>query len=252
MRRYRCFAAPQDISGNRARLSPAESHYLQHVLRLSPGSTLELFDGQGHSYRAVLRCLQPSAEAEILEACPEPQPGESPLRLVLVQALIRADPFEWVLQKGTELGVHAFFPLHGRHCEIHPGSPESQKNRQLRWEKIVQAAARQCRRSAVPIVHPVADFSSLKDRALSDPATLRMALLEEGGRPFTDLPALPEPPAVQLWIGPEGGWSADEAAFLRSSCFPLSLGPRVLRAETAAVAAAALLQSLWGDLSGHA
>jgi 16S rRNA (uracil1498-N3)-methyltransferase len=248
MRKYRCLIAPDAIQGSTVLLPAEEAHYLQHVLRMEPGDTLEVFDGQGRSFQAVLRNWQPAAEAEIIAANPVPRQGESHLHLTLALALIKAEPFEWVLQKGTELGVREFIPLHCRHCEVRSGFPGAMQHKQTRWMKIVQPAARQCRRSVVPAIRPVLDFASLASRTKREPALQSVALMEEGGRPMSAVQNLPRPAAAQVWVGPEGGWDSVEESFLRESCFPLGLGPRVLRSETAAIAATVLLQSLWGDL----
>ena len=265
MRNYRCFIAPEAIHGNRAMLSPQETHYLQHVLRLQVGDRFELCDGQGNTFPAILRGGQPLAEVEILTEEVSPRQGESPLHLILALALIKGDRFEWAVQKGTELGVNAFIPLLCRHGEVRPGSPEMSAHKLARWEKIARSAANQCRRSVVPEIHPVVEFAELAAWIKNEPSRekgaiqagwhgqtppeCRVALLEQGGRSLDLLRSMPKPTNALLLIGPEGGWDQMEEAFLGEVCFPLSLGPRVLRSETAAITAAVLLQSLWGDFT---
>lgn len=264
MRRYRCRIAPDSIHGSSAFLSDEETHYLRHVLRLQVNDTLELFDGEGNTFRGRISALDAHGQVEILSQ--ELSSSESPLRSVLALALLKGEKFEWALQKATELGTTEILPFFCRHCEVTPAKQGPQPNRHLRWQKIVESATRQCGRSRTPLIHPVTEIRTLialmqgDVREAADNHRMatgsfvmpvcRLALLERGGG---SLPTIPFPLASSgmiAFVGPEGGWDVKEEAGLRETCCPVSLGPRILRSETAAVAAAVLMQTLGGDFSG--
>ncbi len=264
MRRYRCRITSDSIHGSSASLSEEETHYLRHVLRLKVNDTLELFDGQGNTFRGRIAVLDTQGQVEILSQ--ELFSSESPLRSVLALALLKGEKFEWVLQKATELGITEILPFFCRHCEVTPARQGQQPNRHLRWQKIVEAATRQCGRSRTPLIHPVTDIRTLIARMKGNvreadddnrmatgsfvlPAC-RLALLERGGGPLLTFPSPLASLGMMAFVGPEGGWDVVEEAGLRETCCPVSLGPRILRSETAAVAVAVLMQTFGGDFSG--
>jgi 16S rRNA (uracil1498-N3)-methyltransferase len=222
------------------------------VLRLRAGDPVVLFDGRGGEWHAEVLSLR-RGEAMARQLRHEPGGPEAPLRLTLCPALIKADRFEWVLQKGTELGVAAFLPLLTRRVvgASGKGSPaERARDRLLkteRWRRIVIEAAEQCGRTVVPEIH--------------EPRALRTALAGglpsvfcweggDGATPFRESlahalagagPRGAPAGEAQILIGPEGGFTPEEAAAaVEAGAVPATLGPRILRSETAAIAAAAL------------
>lgn len=262
MRRYRCLVPPERILHQQAFLSQEESHYLKNVLRIGIGESLEIFDGKGRIYHGRVRLWEPVGEIEILSE--GISTADSPLPLLLATALTKGISFEWVLQKGTELGVTGFLPLLTRHCEIKAKHQEVWQHKKLRWERILQSAARQSRRTIVPQLYnriglekmilelkgPPADgrISAGSYDWSSFPREINLALIEKNGQSIQSLAAGGIPSGVLVVIGPEGGWDSEEAAQLQEVCIPITLGPRILRAETAAIAATTLVQALWGDL----
>ena len=171
--------------------------------------------------------------------------SESPLRLVLALSPLKGDRMELVIQKATELGVAAVWPVVTIRTDA-AARPALKGSRQERWDKVASGAAEQCGRAVVP---EVAATTTLP-RLLAEPFSgSKLALLEHAGHP--PLPRQGPPPAAALLlVGPAGGFEDSEtAAILAAGFTPVGLGPRILRAETAAIAAVTALQVLWGDLA---
>lgn len=232
-----------------ARASPcrresAAAHLLR-VLRLGVGDACVLFNGDGRDYEArIVAATKKAAEAQIVSA--REVANESPLRITLAQALARGEKMDWILQKATELGVAAIAPILTERTEVRLGG-ERVDRRLARWRGVVAAACEQCGRARLPEVcdpRPLADWIALPPRAR------RLALDPDGELAARTLP-LPGNAPVVLAIGPEGGFSECDLSALRAAGFRgLRLGPRVLRTETAGLAAIAALQALHGDLGG--
>jgi 16S rRNA (uracil1498-N3)-methyltransferase len=248
----RRFFVPPDVLGGREVALPRElSRRLATVLRLKRGDRVLLADGLGRDYEVELTAVSArSAQAAVVgERTSPPEPA---LELVLYQSLVRPQRFELVLEKGTELGVSRFVPLvSGRARVKTPGqSGEGGSQRAERWRRIVTEAAEQCGRGRVPVVDPPAAFAE----AVRTAPGLRL-LPWEGERSrglrsyLRGLQLIPE--AVSLFIGPEGGFAEEEAALAREAgCVAVSLGPRVLRSETAGIVAAALVMHELGEMGG--
>ncbi len=236
--RERRFLVPQLLSESEPEIRGPEAHHLRDVLRLKPGDEIVLFDGQGHSYRARLtRVDRRSARAERLESLPA---LESPLELTLAVAVPKGDGFERIVQKVTELGASEIIPLVSARTTA--ASRRSFVGKLSRWQRVAAEACKQCGRSAISkVVEPVVFDRLLRlDRGFG-----ARLLLHPGGGP---LPAGSAPRSCLIAVGPEGGWSGSEVEAAEAAGFQSwGLGPRILRSETAAIAAAALLQSAWGD-----
>lgn len=242
MSRRRFFAPPSAFNfGKRiVTLTADEARHLREVLRLKAGDEVQVFDGAGREFQAVVsQARREFAELELRDEIEPPKP-ESPLQLTLAVALLKGEKFDLVVQKGTELGVDKFIPLVTRYADIHLRDEGDAKKRVTRWQRIALEAAKQCGRSVVPEVTAPAQFASVigEDRCLM--------FSERGGQALdTDIKA----DNLTAIIGSEGGWSDDELDQARAAGVPiLTLGGRILRAETAAIAAAVLLQHLYGDL----
>lgn len=223
---------------------PADEAKHARVRRLGIGDRVALFDGSGRSYVGRLESLsRGGASVRIDEALPESD-AESSLALTLAVAPLKADRFEWVIEKATELGVTSIQPFHSAHSLARPSG-----DRQTRWRHIALAAAKQSGRSVAPQISAPLAFSEL----LALPAEARVLFAEDGsGTALTEL-ALGAPTSLLAIVGAEGGFSGDELAAARGAgCHLAGLGPRILRAETAAIVAAALCQARWGDLRGGA
>jgi 16S rRNA (uracil1498-N3)-methyltransferase len=240
------FHVPSAAPGARVELPEHTAHHAREVLRLRPGAPVRVFDGAGAEFEAVLdEVTRRTVSARIRHAAAAKP--ESPLRLVLAISPLKGDRMELVVQKATELGVAEIWPVVTFRTDA-PARPALQGSRGERWQKVASGAAEQCGRAVVPHVPPTTTLQGLLARPFDG---TRIALLEASGHP--PLASLHVDPAwpVLLLVGPAGGFEAAEAESLRLGGFvPASLGPRILRAETAAVAAVAIAQVLWGDLRG--
>jgi 16S rRNA (uracil1498-N3)-methyltransferase len=211
-----------------------------------PGEVLTVIDPEATAYRARIISLVPE------QACCVPfqrlaKPVESSLRIEVYQSLPDKERFELVLQKLTELGVARIVPMESQHSATLE-ERDAQQKKSHRWPEVVNKASRQCRRAMLPELLSVHSFTEALARAVS--VELKLMLYEgDVAWSFTEGIGSFRPQSVALLIGPEGGFSADEVAQAQADGFlPVSLGPRILRTETAAIVAAALAQSYLGDL----
>jgi len=242
----RFFVPPGTVAGREVVLPPELARRLAKVLRLQRGDRVILADGGGRDYEVELKEVSARAASAFVVG-ERPSPAEPSLELVLYQSLVRPQRFELVLEKGTEIGVSRFVPLlSGRaQVKVHPGPQRAQ-----RWRRIVSEAAEQCGRGRVPAVDPTQPF----EEAVRSAPGLRL-IPWEGERTLglgVYLRALDERPAtVSLIIGPEGGFAEEEVELARGAgCVPVSLGPRILRSETAGIVAAALVMHELGEMGG--
>jgi len=237
------FHVPTAAPGAHVRFPDHVAHHAREVLRLRAGTRVRVFDGRGAEFEAVLEAVTRREVTAHLEAGVAPRP-ESPLRLVLAVSPLKGDRMELVIQKTTELGVAEIWPVVTARTDS-AARPALQGSRHERWEKVASGAAEQCGRAVVPVLRATLTL----DQLLREPLPQRrIALLESEGE--ARLVAGGEAPTeVLALVGPAGGFEAHEASRLSAAGFETrSLGPRLLRSETAAVAAVALLQFLWGDL----
>jgi 16S rRNA (uracil1498-N3)-methyltransferase len=229
---HRFFVPPGEMTGESFRIPASIRHQVTHVLRLSTGDDLVLLDGRGEQARCR---LTEGGELVVVErgaATAEPRH-----RLIIWQALLKGDGLERVVQQGTELGVAEFRPIVTSRCVVRDLSPR----RLERLQAIAREAAEQSERGLVPPVHAPVPLSE----ALRPGAALLFERLEESGPRLTRLEAPGE-----LIIGPEGGFDAQEVAEAKRSGVTLvGLGPRILRAESVAIAAAAVALSRTGDFA---
>jgi len=234
----RAYLAVTPASGDRAALDPEESHHVARVLRLKPGDALSVFDGRGGEWEATIAAIARDRVEVVVLAC---RPGivEPPLRVVLDQALVRPEKIEWVLQKGTEIGIHAFRLIATERAEAPPPSP----SRLTRYERILLEACKQSGRRVLPSL-VVGPFEA------PGPGVSGIVLSHGPGvEPLSTLLSGPRPDEIRLAVGPEGGFTESELSSLDASGWRrASLGPRTLRTETAGAVAAALVLHLWGDL----
>lgn len=231
--------------GHRLSLPEAASNHLVRVLRLGVGDECMLFNGDGHDYRARLLAVQKrGADVEIIDV--QRVDNESPLHITLAQGIARGEKMDLILQKATELGVAAIAPIVTERTEVKLDSERSGKKKS-HWQGVVVAACEQSGRARIPAL---ADPESLARYAAAETAQLKLALDPDGELSLSDLPMPGNSPRprIALVIGPEGGLSERDLAALRAGGFRgLRLGPRILRTETAGLAAIAALQAMHGD-----
>lgn len=235
-----CVDAPLAV-GARIALPEDAAGHLVRVLRLGVGDACVLFNGDGNDYDARIASIsRKSVEADIGSA--RAVGNESPLRIVLVQGIARGEKMDWILQKATELGVAGIVPVHGERGAVRLDGERAQK-RLRHWRSVVVSACEQSGRARKP---EVAAPCGLAD-ALADLPATRLMLDPGAAQP---LPSNIIDNACALAIGPEGGWSTADMATLAAAGFAgARLGPRVLRTETAGIAAIAALQARAGDFA---
>lgn len=223
-------------------LDAASSHYLVRVLRVVVDQPLVLFNGDGHDYAAsVEKANKSGMVAKITTRLPAR--AESPLHTTLVQSLARGERTDYALQKATELGVTVFQPIESARTEVRL-KPEKLQARMAHWQNVIISACEQSGRACLPELRPPTDLSSWAESE-PEPGGMRLVLA-----PGNDLPLarLELPAAVQIVVGPEGGFEDQELDLLqRRGVQSVSLGPRILRTETAGPAALAIMQAMAGD-----
>ena len=228
-------------AGAEAQLDDKAAQHVGRVLRMQPGQALSLFNGDGQDYPALIASASKKNVTVQVEQSTANN-SESALEIVLGQTLSKGDRMDYAVQKATEMGVTQIVPLSTERCDVRLKGDREDK-RLSHWQSVAISAAEQCGRARVPDILPVMNISEWLE--YSQRCDLRLVLHH---RTEQSLDSLAKPSSVALMIGPEGGLSADEIAQAETSGFlPVALGPRVLRTETAPVAAMALCQWLWGD-----
>lgn len=236
------FYVPTTLTlGERVTLPEAPAHHVTRVLRLGQGAPLVLFDGQGVEAGVRLEEVGRKATTAIVEAV-WPGRGESPLAVHLGQAISKGDRMDYAIQKAVELGVAAITPLYTERGDVRLKS-EREAKKLAHWQAVAASACEQSGRAVVPPVYPPLALETwLAERDES----LKLMLHLGTGKAFSDIE---RPERAALLIGPEGGLSSSDIQAAEAAHFaPLTLGPRVLRTETAPVVALTLLQHYFGDI----
>ena len=225
-------------------LSEDATNHVGRVLRMQAGEALELFDGSNHIYPAkILHASKKHVEVEILDR--QWSNKESNLSIHLGQVISRGERMEFTIQKSVELGVNVITPLWSERCGVKLDSERMEKKIQ-QWQKIAIAACEQCGRNIIPEIRPV---MKLQDWCAEQDETLKLNLHPKAPYSMRTLPTIPAA-GVRLLIGSEGGLSPQEIAQTQQQGFiEVLLGKRVLRTETAALAAISALQICFGDLA---
>lgn len=244
MSEHRLYIATRLDAGGNVKLDADRSHYLLRVLRMKPGQSLIVFNGDGGEFAASLAAARRDRATIRVGERREPQ-TESALKVHLVQGISRGERMDWVVQKATELGVKRISPVLTEHGIVRLQG-ERAARRHTHWQKVAISATEQCGRTRPPLVDPPQPLKNWFGEGPRE--TGRDLVLSPGA----DEPLLAASPLSKLCVlvGPEGGLSASEYDDAAAAGFrAVSLGPRILRTETAALAALAIVQSAWGDLA---
>ena len=233
---HRFFLEPSLLQSSFITLPEPLAHQVRDVLRLQVGERLILLDNSGDE---IMAAISSSARSGVTVRASERRPGkdEPRVHITLCQGMLKSARFEWILEKGVELGVTTFAPILCRRSTS--GLEEVGAAKIQRWQRIIQEAAEQCGRARLPALLPIRGLTD----ALSDIPPGALAIIpweEERARTLHDVATQFITPSVFIFIGPEGGLTAEEVQLARQhGVQPITLGPRILRAETAALAAVA-------------
>ncbi len=244
----RVFVPPELIKEKEVRFTVELLHHLRRVLRIRSGDHFLVTDGEGREYVVKFTAATGDPRGEILES--RPSTSESPLRIILVQSVPKGDLMGQVLRKSVELGVGEIWPVVTART-VAVMKSRSQKGRQERWQRIVEGAVAQSVRAGRPLLHETQTWE--KCLAHTVDVELKLLLREGEGRGLKEaLREIPSLSSVLVAVGPEGGWQAEEVTeAVRAGFLAVGMGPRILRTETAGLAAMSVLQYLYGDLGHH-
>ncbi|HEZ3779426.1 TPA: 16S rRNA (uracil(1498)-N(3))-methyltransferase [Neisseria meningitidis] len=238
------FHLPENLSVGQTVALPDNIVRHLNVLRVRPNENITLFDGKGKAHAAQLTVLEKRrAEAEILHE--DTTDNESPLNITLIQSISSGDRMDFTLQKSVELGVTAIQPVISERCIVRLDGERAAK-RLARWQEIVISACEQSGRNTVPPVLPIIGYREALDKMPSESTKLIMSI--NRARKLGDIR---QPSgAIVFMVGPEGGWTEQEEQQAFEAGFQaVTLGKRILRTETAPLAALAAMQTLWGDFA---
>lgn len=237
MARRRFFVSRDFIRRGEATLSSDQAHHLRNVLRIGVGQVVEIFDGEGNGYWGEVALNESSVVIRNLHQIP---PDDRRIPLILAAALIKPGRFEWLLEKATELGVDEIIPLMTLRSGIQ--IPDEKLGIRLkRWERIVLEASKQCGRSALLRIHRPRQFLDFIDRKENSSLT-RLLFWERAEESWQPDPTRSSNGFV-VCIGPEGGWDGGEVEQAKKAGYRIvRLGRQILRTETAALAAASIIQ----------
>jgi 16S rRNA (uracil1498-N3)-methyltransferase len=227
--------------GSDIELDEAAAHHISRVLRMRTGDKVSLFNGDGQFYQSELTEVGKRHVYAKVETATRVD-AESPVHTHLGQVLSKGERMDYAIQKATEMGVCKITPLTSERCDVRLNDERGAK-RQQHWQQVAISAAEQCGRAKIPLISPIQSVDEWITEKASD--TLGLVLHHRTHQQLTDLTP---PKKVWLLIGPEGGLTAEEITKAESKGFvATTLGKRVLRTETAPVAALSIIQWLWGD-----
>jgi len=226
-------------------LPESVAHHL-HVVRLQPGAVLTLFDGRGGEYRASLLEAGKKRASVTVEAF-DAVDVELPYAVTLAQGLPEGSKMDWIVEKAVELGVAAVQPLAAQRSVVKLSGERAEK-RQVHWQGVIESASEQSGRNRLAQLLPLTEFRRWIDAPQAGVGP-RILLSPRGTQSLAAWAGAQGPQPLTLLVGPEGGFSPEEEdAAIAAGALPLSMGPRVLRTETAALAAMAMLAGIWGGM----
>ncbi len=239
MRRF--FAPPDMIASNLVTIDAQETRHLRDVLRLQTGGDVSVFDGQGREYLCRIQTIgKNGSELEILESS-IPAAPESPFAITLASTVLNGEKYDLIVQKAVELGVQRLIPMHTVRCDV---KAKDAVKRVERWRRIAMEATKQSGRATIMEISEPISFVDVLSNETPDSSVL---FSERDGKGLSTIQAEGK---VTALVGPKGGWDDGELESARSKGIPVvTLGGRVLRAETAAISICTILQHRFGDLN---
>lgn len=246
MQRY--FISVDRITGTHIHLTGDEVHHIKNVMRSKPGDRIIVCNEDGYDYVCVIEEMSSrQIDCRLVEKFPSQ--GEPRTNITIAQSLVKGDKFEWIVQKGTEIGASAFQPFQSARSIVKINAQKETKKRD-RWQRIAKEAAEQSHRGKVPAVLPVLSWNAMLDEIEKFP--LALIAYEKGGMPVNQVIPNFQAEKILLLIGPEGGFTEEEIdeAHARGAV-PITLGPRILRAETAPLVALSCLLFSRNELGGE-
>ena len=247
---HRFFINQSQIQNGRATITGSDVNHINRVLRLAKGDRLLVLDGAGGIFLAEIeKASRDEVTCSIIERLPE---GDGPVvRVTLVQGIPKGEKMDLIIQKGTEIGVCRFVPLVCERSLVRLDGERATRKKE-RWQRVAVEAAKQCRRADVPAVAAPAHWGEVLGELAPGTAAL-IPWEEERHMSLKDFLRENAPaPEITLFIGPEGGFTGAEVDRARElGVAPVSLGPRILRTETAGLVVSALVLFQWGDLGGQ-
>lgn len=242
MRCPRIYTPQSLIANTTLPLDSEAAHHVARVLRMQSGDELILFNGEGGEYRATITSADKKSVQVQLREC-EANERESSLAIHLGIAISKGERMDWVIQKATELGVTQITPLQTERVEVRLNN-EREEKKLSHWQAVAISACEQCQRNRIPTIHSPQLLSAWLDSVEAEAKFVLHHRSEVALDTYAE-----KPKSVALLIGPEGGLSDLEITLAEKKNFaPLRLGPRVMRTETAPIAALSILQFMWGDL----
>ncbi len=245
---YRFFIKQPKLAGQKSVITGSDAKHIKNVLRLKPGDKIELFDGKGFVYKAEITSLSPG-DVEVSIICSFSSATESPVQIIVAQALLKNRKMDGLVRQLTELGITKWIPFIAKRSVPRPDKKQLAA-RAKRWEKIAQEAPKQCKRSQIMEIGSMASFEDVL--SLGKEYNPKIVFWENESKPVNSTLSLQHDGhfnKILVVLGPEGGFTSEEIKRAIAGGFvTASLGPRILRAETATIVACALLQYIFGDL----
>jgi len=239
----RFYAPPSQFDGSAVMLDEDETRHLRDVLRLKVGDIANVFDGEGREFECRVDAIEKRQSKLAIQSEVTPSSTESPLDLSIAAVLLKGDKLDLVVQKAVELGVNRFIPMTSVRCDVKAADPSK---RAARWKRIAMEATKQCGRARLMQIEDVIEFRELIDRT-NDAELTRIHFSERDGESFD---AVAGATKILAFIGPEGGW--DDAEIEKATAagiISITFGGRILKADTAAISIASILQHRFGDMT---